>query len=118
NGWQSAEVRLGDLRDVHWLQPDHAPHELVHAQVSCAAIVSGQIPHACDPGSAPHELRVCVLKKHVVPTAYSELVRSADLRRASPTTSAFWRSASQSRLRQAACNLTGKATDAARRSAG
>ena len=78
DGWHSAEVRLGDVRDVHWLQPDHAPHPLVHAGISCADIVSGDIPHVCDPESAPHLLLVCILKKHALPSVYAELARRAD----------------------------------------
>lgn len=78
NGWHNAEVRLGDIRDVHWSQPARAPHRLLYGIVSCADIVSGHIPHECDHASAPHELLVCVLKKHVVSGAYAELVsRSA-----------------------------------------
>ena len=40
-GWRSAEVRFGDLRDIHWSQPKGAPHSLIHAYVPCTAIVSG-----------------------------------------------------------------------------
>jgi len=76
NGWKSAEVRLGDIRGVHWRQPDHAPHELVHAFVSCTDFVHGQIPHHCD-GSAPHQLLICVLKKHAIEDTYNQLVRRA-----------------------------------------
>jgi hypothetical protein len=78
SGWQSAEVKLGNIRDVHWSQPDRAPHQLLYGCVSCADIVSGHIPHECDHASAPHHLLVCVLKKHVVPSAYAELARCAD----------------------------------------
>jgi hypothetical protein len=77
DGWQNAEVRLGNLRGVHWFQPDRAPHQLLYGFVSCADLVNGFIPHACDQATAPHDLLVCVLKRHVVPSAYAELVRSA-----------------------------------------
>jgi hypothetical protein len=80
NGWQTAEVRLGDIHDVHWLQPGSAPHPLVHGFVSCSSIVNGGIPHDCEPASAPHAVRVCVLKKHAIESAYLELVRRADLK--------------------------------------
>ena len=78
DGWHSAEVRFGDLRDVHWFQPDRAPHALVHAYVSCTTVVTGDIPHKCDPETAPHRLLVCILKKHALPSIYAEIARRAD----------------------------------------
>jgi hypothetical protein len=77
NGWQNAEVRIEDIRRVHWFQPDHAPHHLLYGFVSCTDFVTGHIPHECDNSSAPHDLRVCVLKRHVVPSAYAELASRA-----------------------------------------
>jgi hypothetical protein len=78
NGWRSAEVRLADLRGVHWFQPIGAHHPLLHAYIWCTTIVSGDIPHACDDTPAPHSVMVCVLKRHAVPTVYAELARRAD----------------------------------------
>jgi hypothetical protein len=77
DGWQSAEVRMRDLQDVHWLQPNDAPRRFVHAFISCSAIVSGDIGHRCETASAPHRLLVCVLKRHATAGAYDELVRRA-----------------------------------------
>jgi len=78
NGWRSAEVRLRDLDRIHWFQPHHAPHPLLHGYVSCANIVSGGIPHDCDGRTPSHRLLVCILKRHALPTAYAELARRAD----------------------------------------
>ena len=78
NGWQVAEVRLGDLQAVHWCQPSQAPHPLVHGDILCTNIVTGAIPHDCDRSTAPHRLRVCVLKRHSLPAAFTELTRRAD----------------------------------------
>ena len=83
NGFRTAEVRLDSLRDVHWLQPDHAPHLMIHALVSCADVAGSQISHACDPVSAPHALVVCLLKRHVTSDVYAEIARRADGRTAS-----------------------------------
>jgi hypothetical protein len=88
NGWRNAEVRLGDLRDVHWFQPPRAPHALVHGYIVCSNIVIGDIPHDCDRSSAPHRLRVCILKSHTIATVYAELARRADQRRPLPWTEA------------------------------
>jgi hypothetical protein len=78
DSWRSAEVRLCDLRGVHWLQPGHAPHPIVHGFVSCTSIVGGELPHDCEHSSAPHTVRVCVLKRHAIPAVYAELVRQAE----------------------------------------
>jgi len=79
--WHTAMVPLSDLTDVHWHQPRHAPHALLHGYVVCSSIVSGNIPHDCQSQSAPHRLRVCILKRHILATAYSELSRLANERR-------------------------------------
>jgi hypothetical protein len=75
SAWESAEIRIDDLEDIHWLRPPGAPQALLHGYVWCASIVNGAIPHECRLHDAPHWLRVCVLKKHVVPSVYVELVR-------------------------------------------
>jgi len=84
NGWLHAEVRVGDLQDVRWLQPHCGHHAIVHADISCASIVTGMLPHDCEPTSVPHRLLVCILKKHVIPSVYAELARRADAPRALP----------------------------------
>ena len=81
NGWRNAEVRLGELRDVHWFQPPRAPHALVHGYILCSNIVLGEIPHDCNRRSTPHRLLVCILKRHTIATVYTELARRADERR-------------------------------------
>ena len=84
DGWRNAEVRFGDLRDVHWFQPPRAPHALVHGYVFCSHIATGDIPHDCDRRSAPHWLLVCILKSHTIPALYAELARRADDQRTLP----------------------------------
>jgi hypothetical protein len=84
NGWRTAEVRLRDLENVHWLQPSRAPQPLVHGYILCRNITTGEVPHDCDSTSAPHRLLVCVLKRHMIPTAYAELARRADEQRTLP----------------------------------
>jgi len=77
NGWQTADVRLSDLQHVHWFQPRGAPRPLVHGYVSCGSL-NGDLPHDCNPADAPHQLLVCVLKRHTVASIYGELARRAD----------------------------------------
>lgn len=78
NAWRTAEVRLGDLQEVHWFQPVGAPQRLLHAYVLCSTFVSGDIPHDCNrAGRMPHRLRVCILRKCATPSVYRELARRA-----------------------------------------
>src|SRR5688572_33324773 len=77
-GCQTASARFADLHDVHWHQPPGAPQAILHGSVACTDIVTGDIPHKCDPATAPHRLHVCVLKRHTIPMVYAELARRAD----------------------------------------
>jgi hypothetical protein len=77
NGWRSAQVRLGALREPHWYQPAGAPKPLLHVYVSCTSISSGELTHVCDPASAPHRFRACILKSHNMPAVYAELASRA-----------------------------------------
>lgn len=85
NGWRSAEVRLADLSEVYWFQPAGAPQAIVHGYISCSSVVTGDIPHDCDRRSAPHRQLVCILKRHAIPTVYTELARRADEQRRLPS---------------------------------
>src|SRR5688572_11568861 len=78
DGWRTAEVRLGDLQNIHWFQPRGAPRALVHGYISCASITAGSIPHNCELSGRPHRLLVCVLKRHSPPSVYAEIARRAD----------------------------------------
>jgi hypothetical protein len=80
DGWRTAQVKFGDLEDIHWFQPSRAPRPLIHAYVSCASIVSGELPHDCRQTPAPHRLLVCVLKSHTAPWIHAELTARADNR--------------------------------------
>ena len=78
NAWRTADVRIGDLHDVHWRQPAGAPRPLLHAYVECTNVADGDIPHEHTATPAPHRLLVCVLKRTTMGPAYGELVRLAD----------------------------------------
>jgi hypothetical protein len=78
NGWKKAMAPASALQDVHWRQPAGAPRPMLHAYVSCAALISGMVPHECSEDAAPHRLLVCVLKCHTVPSVYDQLARLAD----------------------------------------
>jgi hypothetical protein len=77
DGWRTAQVRLGDLQNIHWFQPPRAPRPVLHGYVSCASMTTGEIPHHCERTDRPHTLLVCVLKSHHVPSVYAEIARRA-----------------------------------------
>jgi len=77
-GWQSAEIRLRDLEDVHWHRPAGAPHALIHGFVSSAMLTGGDISGDANPASTPVRTLVCVLKRHCTPTTFAQLARRAD----------------------------------------
>ena len=74
--WRCASVRAADLQNVHWHQPAGAPHALLHADLLCEGSAREDTLHVCD-GLTPHQLRVCVLKSHNIPSVYAELARQA-----------------------------------------
>ena len=74
NAWQSAEVRLDDLRNIHWLQPAGAPRPLLHAYVLSTNVANGNMPRC---KGVARRLLVCVLKSHTIPSVYRELSRRA-----------------------------------------
>ena len=94
NGWRTATVRLRDLTQLHWLQPDRAPCQLVHGYVACTDVVSGLIPHECDGSSPAHRLLVCVIKHHNATSTYAEAARRADEALATSGQTPRWRLAS------------------------
>ncbi len=81
NDWHWANAPLAALRDVHWRQPAGAPRPIVHAYISCSAVTDGELSHRCAAASRPHDVLVCVLRRHNLPAAYTALARQADLAR-------------------------------------
>ena len=75
NGWQSADVRVDDLENVHWWQPPGAPRALLHAYVMSAKLNAGECVGSTNANdSLQQRLLVCVLKSHTPPATYSALV--------------------------------------------
>lgn len=78
DGWRTADVRLQDLHNIHWLQPPGAPRPLAHGYVSCASITAGSLLHECSGSPSSHRLLVCVLKRHTAAAAWAEIERQAN----------------------------------------
>jgi hypothetical protein len=85
SGWLNADVRLGSLHGICWRQPHRATHAIVYAYLFCSDIVRGALPHDCHHESAPHRLLVCILKRHTIPSVYTELARRAEQQRILPS---------------------------------
>lgn len=77
--WDGAEVRAGDLEDVHWRRPSGAPTRLLHAYLRGSSADGPQ-----EPGSrtgVPARVLVCILRHDTVPSLYVELAdRASDHR--------------------------------------
>jgi hypothetical protein len=74
NAWRTAEVRLGDLEDVHWHQPAGAPRAIVHAFVASNTIAGNDLRLT----RTRERVLVCVLKSCTPDSVYTELARRAD----------------------------------------
>jgi len=76
HGWQTTEVPLGDLHDIHWLRPSGAPRALVHAYVPASKLA----PATADTvgRTIGDRLLVCVLKSQTTATVYAHLASRAD----------------------------------------
>jgi hypothetical protein len=77
NGWRCADVRLGDLQDVHWRQPPGAPRAIVHGYVSPVAMLSGDLVQEAGESAPDGRLLVCVIRCHVASDVYAALTARA-----------------------------------------
>ena len=82
NDWRIAEVNLSELDDVHWSTFSGgvgapAPQPFIHGYISCDTIPEGELAHSCRHGSAPHRIKVCVVKKDNDKDLFAEIVRRA-----------------------------------------
>jgi hypothetical protein len=75
NDWRTSMVRLADLENVHWAQPEHAPRPLIHADVCPTKLLTRNISDEARPA---RHLRVCLLKSHMAVGVFEELSRRAD----------------------------------------
>ena len=80
--WRVAKYRLSDLTDVHWDRPSAgakgpAAGSLLSAQVSCDAIVEGELSHTGSYGPCPHSIKVHIAKKENDPRVFARLAQLA-----------------------------------------
>ena len=79
NSWEVAQVNLGEVANPLWdLESGgvkaSSPEALIYGYVWCDAIVSGTLAHSCLHGTAPHSIKVCILRKDNSPRIYNYFV--------------------------------------------
>ena len=76
NSWEVAEVYVGEVSNPIWDiesggVKETSPDALIYGYVWCDAIVSGTLAHSCLHGTAPHSIKVCILRKDNSPRIYN-----------------------------------------------
>ena len=68
NSWEVAQVWVGEVSNPLWDLvsggvKEFSPEAFIFGYIWCDAIVSGSVAHSCLHGTAPHSIKVCILKK-------------------------------------------------------
>ncbi len=79
---RTATVHLRDLGGVRWDRVGSAPRApapwpLLHADISCEAVIEGDRAHSCRQGPGPRSITVRILKGDNAPDVIAELARQA-----------------------------------------
>lgn len=79
NNWEIAQVYVSEVNNPLWdLESggvkESAPEAYIYCYVWCDAIVSGSLAHSCLHGTAPHSIKVCILRKDNPPRIYNHFV--------------------------------------------
>lgn len=82
NSWEIAQVYVGEVANPMWDivsggVKESAPDALLYGYIWCDAIVSGSIAHSCLHGTAPHSIKVCILRKDNSPRIYNHFLAIA-----------------------------------------
>lgn len=82
NSWEIAQVYVGDLGNPLWDiesggVKETAPEAYLYGYIWCDAIVSGSVAHSCLHGTAPHSIKVCILRKDNAPRIYNHFAEQA-----------------------------------------
>ncbi|MBP2656649.1 MAG: hypothetical protein H6Q73_4218 [Firmicutes bacterium] len=76
NSWEIAQVYVGDVSNPLWdLESggvkESSPEALIFGYIWCDMIVSGSVAHSCLHGTAPHSIKICILRKDNSPRIYN-----------------------------------------------
>ena len=79
NSWEVAQVNVGEVANPLWDVESggvkaSAPEALIYGYVWCDAIVSGSLAHSCLHGTAPHSIKICILRQDNSPRIYNHFV--------------------------------------------
>lgn len=75
NSWEKAEVYVAEVSNPLWdvegggIKGGGAD-ALIYGYVWCDAIVSGSLAHSCLHGTAPHSIKVCILRQDNSPRIF------------------------------------------------
>ena len=67
--WQMAEYRFEDVSGFRWDSESGGvkrmtSYPMVFAYVMCDQMLQGELAHSCAHGPPPHEIKVCLPRKH------------------------------------------------------
>ena len=75
DSWEVAQVYVGDVTNLLWDLTsggvkETAPEAFLYGFIWCDTIVSGNVAHSCLHGTAPHSIKVCILRRDNAPRIY------------------------------------------------
>jgi len=79
NSWETAQVYVGDVSNPLWDLvsggvKESSPEALIFGYIWCDAIVSGTVAHSCLHGTAPHSIKICILRKDNPPRIFNHFL--------------------------------------------
>lgn len=79
NSWETAQVYVADIANPLWDiagggTKETAPDALIYGHIWCDALVSGSVAHSCLHGTAPHSIKVCILRQDNPPRIYNHFL--------------------------------------------
>jgi hypothetical protein len=82
NSWESAQVYVGEVANPLWDvggggTKETPPEAFIYGYIFCDAIVSGSVAHSCLHGTAPHSIKVVILRKDNPPRIYNHFLALA-----------------------------------------
>lgn len=79
NSWEVAQVYVGDIGNPLWDVvsggvKESSPEAFIFGYIWCDTIVSGNVAHSCLHGTAPHSIKICILRKDNSPRIHNHFV--------------------------------------------
>ena len=80
NDYQVATYKLSGIFDLHWddvsggIGVSFMDQHFLYGYVQCDEAVEGEVAHSCQHGTAPHSIKICILKKDNK-TIYESLIK-------------------------------------------